>query len=86
LLVFPWTASIWRQSPSPTGIATVAFKSKPAAEAGHGQIVELLRDLKISPDLHEIFGAIESFAKANPETVKSYRVYPADVQESMKAP
>ena len=76
LLIFPWTSSIWRQSPFATAIATVAFKGKAAAESGHRQLVELLRDLKISPDMHEPFGAIEAFAKANAERVKSYRVYP----------
>ena len=85
LLIFPWTSSIWRQSPSPTAVATVAFRGKPDAESGHRQIVRLLRDLKISPDLHEALAAIESFAKANEAIVKSYRLYAADVQAATKA-
>ena len=85
LLIFPWTSSIWRQSPSPMAVATVAFKDKPGAESGHRQIVQLLRDLKISPDLHEAHAAIESFVKASGEIVKSYRVYPADAPGATKA-
>ena len=85
LLIFPWTASVWRRSPSPVGVATVAFKGKPGAEAGHRQIVNLLRGVKISPDLHEAHAAIESFAKASGEIVKSYRVYPADAPGTTKA-
>jgi hypothetical protein len=81
LLIFPWTSSIWRQSPFATAIATVAFKGKRGAESGHRQLVQLLRDLKISSDMHEPFGAVESFAKANPEIVKSYRVYPGHAVE-----
>ena len=61
----------------------MAFKGKAAAESGHGQLVQLLRDLKISPDMHEPFGAIEAFAKANSEIVKSYRVYPGHAVEGM---
>jgi hypothetical protein len=45
------------------GFATVAFKGRPAAEAGHRQIVQLLRGLKLSADLHEALAAVESFAR-----------------------
>jgi hypothetical protein len=81
LLIFPWTASIWRQFPFATAIATVAFKDKTAAQSGHRQIVELLRGLTISADMHELFGALEAFAKANGDIVKSYRVYPGHAVE-----
>ena len=81
LLIFPWTSSVWRQSPFATAIATVAFKGKPGAESGHRQLVQLLRNLKISPDMHEPFTAVESFATAHPEIVKSYRVYPGHAVE-----
>jgi hypothetical protein len=80
LLIFPWTASIWRQFPFAAAIATVAFKGRDAAQRGHRQLVELLRGLDHA-DMHELFGAVEAFAKANGDIVKSYRVYPGHAVE-----
>ncbi len=77
LLIFPWTCSIWRQSPFKTAIATVMFKNKPAAERGHRELVELLAaGVKVGPKAPELFDAVEEYAKANNELVRSYRIYP----------
>ncbi len=77
LWIFPWTCSIWRQFPLRTSIATVAFQNKPAAEAGHRELVTLLRDLKIGPEMSELFQAVEAYAKDKTGNgVKSYRIYP----------
>jgi len=76
LLIFPWTSSIWRQFPFKTSIATVMFKDKVAAVRGHRELVELLKNLKVGPKMGEVFGAVEEYAKANEELVRSYRIYP----------
>lgn len=75
LWIFPWTCSIWRQHPFRTSIATVSFDNKQAAEKGHQAIVRLLHDLELSPDMSELFSAIETYAKQNSgQGVKSYRI------------
>jgi hypothetical protein len=81
LRIFPWTASIWRQLPFATAMATVAFKGRDVAETGHRRLVELLRSLTLSPDMHELFSAVEAFAKSNGQIVKSYRIYPGHAVE-----
>ena len=76
LLIFPWTSSVWRQFPFRTAIATVMFNDKPAAQRGHRELVDLLKNLKVGPKMHELFEAVEEYAKANEEMVRSYRIYP----------
>jgi hypothetical protein len=77
LLIFPWTSSIWRQFPFRTAIATVAYTSKKAAEAGHNELAALLEGLEVGPKIKEPFQAIESYAKKKTGAgVKSYRIYP----------
>lgn len=76
LWIFPWTCSVWRQFPLRTGIATIAFVNKQAAQQGHSEIVKLLGELQLSPDMQELFTALESYAKRQSEHgVKSYRIY-----------
>jgi len=75
LLIFPWTASIWRVFPFRTAIATVAFKGRAAAERGHHELVERVRVLTIGEEMSELFSAIEQYAKENSDIVKSFRVY-----------
>lgn len=76
LMIFPWTSSIWRQFPLKTAIATVMFKDKTAAARGHRDIVELLAKVKSGPKISErLFEALEEYAKANEELVRSYRIY-----------
>ncbi len=76
LFIFPWTCSIWRQAPFRTGISTVAFINKAAAKTGHREIVQILRQLNIKPDMSNVFTAIEDYAKENSnDGVKSYRIY-----------
>ena len=76
LLIFPWTSSIWRQSPFRTAIATVSYPSKAAAEQGHEELEKLIKALKIGPKMDEPFGAIDAFARKRAgDTVKSHRIY-----------
>jgi hypothetical protein len=85
LLIFPWTCAIWRQFPFRTAVATIAFRSKMAAADGHRQVVALLRNLTIGPDMRELFVAIENYVKANSAGVKSFRVYPGHEVEGKVA-
>jgi|SRR5690349_8489047 len=85
LLIFPWTSSIWRQFPFKTAIATVMFKDKTAAQRGHRELVELLKNVKVGPKMRELFEAVEQYAKDNEELVRSYRIYPGHKVEGKVA-
>jgi hypothetical protein len=51
-------------------------EDKMAAERGHRDIVELLAKVKSGPKISErLFEAVEEYAKANEELVRSYRIY-----------
>ena len=82
LWIFPWHSSIWRQFPLRTCIGTVRYDGKRAAEVGHKELAALLKDLKIGPDMSELFQAIEAFGKRKTGAgVKSYRIYPGHAVE-----
>ena len=76
LWVFPWTCSVWRQFPMQGSIATIAFDHRAAAQAGHAEVVKLLRELDTGPDMSELFDALESYARAAKDKgVRSSRIY-----------
>lgn len=77
LWIFPWNSSVWRQFPFQTCIATISYSNKAAAEAGHQELIALLRDLKIGEKMREPFEALEKYGQRKTGTgVHSYRIYP----------
>ncbi len=76
LWIFPWTSSVWRQIPFRTCIATISYSNKAAAEAGHQELVALLRDLAIGEKMREPFDALEAYGQRKKGAgVHSHRIY-----------
>ena len=75
LWVFPWTSAVWRQAPFRTAIGTVAYKGRSEAKQAHKELAVMLKTLELSPDMSNLFTAVESFAQQRTsQGVKSYRV------------
>ncbi len=76
LLIFPWTASIWRQKPMRACIATIRFVDKKSALKGHDALVELLQSPAIGVNMAAPYGPLEAWAKQQQgDLVKTYRMY-----------
>ena len=76
LWIFPWHSSVWREFPMRTCMASISYDGKTAAEAGHQELIELLRGLPVGEKMSEPFPAIEAFAKRKTGAgVRSYRIY-----------